>query len=535
MGMKQIPYGKSVSTESVLRNFSVDFFNVLGREANHPSIPIITDEIDDVLPVDVFRDIYWARESFSKAPWTVEGVNREAAAYEQFYAAETQCARVNSDLCCHLVPSVAPSGVLGRARRLVHQVLGEFSWDQAYPHFSFGPGATTSLRRRTATHANKWELGAHITGQCLPLHLAFLRYTGVRPSSDLVVVQGNTVTTVPKNWKTDRVIAIEPDWNMFYQRGIGGMIRSRLRRRLQLLTPTAQARHKRLAQIGSETRQFATLDLKAASDTVTLGLCEALLPRSWFLAMLHCRSPQGSIGGETITYEKISSMGNGFTFELETLLFWSLARAISNDGLVSVYGDDIIVSTAMAEGVIDALVSSGFELNLDKSHWEVANPFRESCGGHFYRGHDVTPPYFRNFPGKGITNHTLANAMLRGAGRDLPAGFHDSRWFALWSALLDRCNFFGPESLGDSVAHVPFDFPKSKKRSRRRFSSKLHRLEVRGYAFIPEGSIRADHQGGLLASLYGHRVTQESIWNPRGRYRLAWLPADCWTGPMAWV
>jgi hypothetical protein len=208
-------------------------------------------------------------------------------------------------------------------------------------------------------------------------------------------VLGNLVTTVPKNAKTNRIIAIEPDWNSFFQLGLGAAIRSRLQR-VGLLLDTAQAENRRLALIGSETGEYATIDLKAASDTVSLGLCDLLLPPhpdplKGIIAQT--RSLFGLCGDDVVEYEKVSSMGNGYTFELETALFYALARACTPSGVVRVYGDDVIMPSARAPLFIEVLKDLGMEVNLKKTFY--TGDFRQSCGGHYFRGNDVTPPYFR--------------------------------------------------------------------------------------------------------------------------------------------
>ena len=74
----------------------------------------------------------------------------------------------------------------------------------------------------------------------------------------------------------------------------------------------------------------------------------------------------------------VSPMGNGFTFELETLLFYALTMAVCGKGnfvRVSVYGDDIICPTEHAQAVTSILVEAGFQLNLGKSF--SSGPFQK--------------------------------------------------------------------------------------------------------------------------------------------------------------
>jgi len=75
---------------------------------------------------------------------------------------------------------------------------------------------------------------------------------------------------------------------------------------------------------------------------------------------------------------KVSSMGNGFTFDLMTLVLLALTRSI--DPLSSVFGDDIICQADNAGCVIDNLRIAGFIINLEKTN--VRTGYRESCGSH---------------------------------------------------------------------------------------------------------------------------------------------------------
>lgn len=90
-------------------------------------------------------------------------------------------------------------------------------------------------------------------------------------------------------------------------------------------------------------------------------------------------------------------MGNGYTFELESLLFYSITRAVAYfggyKGSISVYGDDIIAPSPMFTDLVSALEFCGFRANSTKSFAE--GPFRESCGAHWYGGLDVKPFYIR--------------------------------------------------------------------------------------------------------------------------------------------
>lgn len=338
-----------------------------------------------------FRTAYWRAELWSKYPFNIEGIDRDVVAKATFHEYERRCADANVRLC-DLWNKPIPEryrSILRHAQTLLSQLFRGFSLDEVVSQCNWGPGASTSMRRAQASPQNKWVFAAHITESALPYFYAFSEWSGwvfSRPAT----VEGNKVCAVPKNAKTNRTIAIEPEWNMFFQLGLGSAIRRRLQRR-GLLTSIGKQVNSKLAQLGSVDDSLATIDLKGASDCVSLALVEALFPPSVTRHVLNLRSPVGDYDGERIVYEKISSMGNGCTFELETALFWAICTAASGHAMV--FGDDIIVSNNSYTLCCDILQFCGFEVNSKKSYY--SSPFRESCGGHYYLGVDVTPPYIK--------------------------------------------------------------------------------------------------------------------------------------------
>jgi hypothetical protein len=163
---------------------------------------------------------------------------------------------------------------------------------------------------------------------------------------------------------------------------------------------TDQERNQEWSRLGSM-REFgsslATIDLSQASDSVSTELVRWLLPSDWFSFLDDLRCKTGVVDGEPILYEKFSSMGNGFTFALETLIFWALGKSVASlvDGasVVSVYGDDIIVDDRCAPLLVEVLQFGGMVVNTTKSF--LLGPFRESCGADWHCGLRVTPQYIR--------------------------------------------------------------------------------------------------------------------------------------------
>ena len=351
---------------------------------------------------ETFAHLYHLSETVSK--WDGPGLVaandefREASAMTAFWDAEEQCRVANERLAGWEWRHSVPTKTIRTAQRLIAGVLGKLDLNELPQSCGFGPGASTSLKRANSSQQNKWQSSCHITANALPYHLAFIRWANLSAlPREVTIVGGNHIATVPKNWKTWRTIAIEPDWNSFYQKGVGKMLRRRLQR-IGLLLRDAQEFQGMFAREGSVTGELATLDLKAASDTLSVELIRALLPPDWFNLLSGLRSEYADLGpaGE-YRYQKFSSMGNGYTFELETLVFWALTAAMVTADQryrVSVYGDDIICPSAAVPALLKVFEGVGLTINTKKSFWG-SHPFRESCGQHFYGGHDVTPFYIR--------------------------------------------------------------------------------------------------------------------------------------------
>lgn len=306
-----------------------------------------------------------------------------------------------------------------RAAKLGLAKLLKYDAELVNRHMYFaghGPGATTRLPRSRAHQTSKWGGTPHVAGKSVTFVSQFLENNPgyAAAGAGMFVYPGNHVTWVPKNYKTDRTIAIEPEWNMLYQKCVAHYLRQRLKTvgiNLRDQSPNAKAAETAVID------QVATVDMSMASDTVSLGLCQYLLPAWLFEHVEQARSPVGLIlegrealfvpdglggftlsNGRTVSYEKVSSMGNGNTFELETTLFYALARATCDvlsleDASVLVYGDDVVLPSAAWPLFQEVLGFAGFIPNDDKTHAD--GPFRESCGAHYWCGTDVTPFYVR--------------------------------------------------------------------------------------------------------------------------------------------
>lgn len=227
-----------------------------------------------------------------------------------------------------------------------------------------------------------------------------------------VRVLGSRISTVPKDANRNRTICVEPSLNMFYQLGAKDLLEAVLRKRYHIDISTQPDLNKELARLGSIDGHLATIDLKDASDMISYKLVKYLLPRETFRVLDELRSPWTEVNGEFVKLGMFSTMGNGFTFPLMTLLFASMLRVVYSDNGVNfskdsfgVFGDDIICHTKVYENVVARIHAAGFVVNLDKSY--NTGFFRESCGGDYYHGFNVRGVYIKE-----ITNESDAYSVF---------------------------------------------------------------------------------------------------------------------------
>lgn len=467
--------------------------------------------------------------------------DRRGNAVRKWWQGEHSCKRTNLRLEPYLpsplLPELADPGIK-RILRLIRQEVRSLVRDRpdALALGRFGPGATFTDRGGRTTVPDKMSSDPSLTRSAiwyLPQWLGTQWGAVVaRRSGKLSFVPGNRFTTVPKTAKTDRAIAAEPAINVFFQLALGRQIRERLRASGWDLD-RAQDVHRRVACTSSVTREFATLDLSNASDTVARNLVKLLLPPRWFDALDDLRSKKTLIDGKWVCLEKFSSMGNGFTFELETLLFSAISCVISREAGhkgklgedVFVFGDDIIVKNDVARPLKSVLEFLGFELNVEKSYFGD-EPFRESCGGDYFAGKPVRPYFLKEFPNEPQGYIAFANGLRALASRVDPFGGLDSSCIRrAWFSVLDRIPTYirrcrGPEALGDLVIHDDFERWTIRKRGSIRYllAWRPHRYRKVAWAcFRPEVV--------LASAVYGVRNYREGVIPRDGvrSYKTGWI------------
>jgi hypothetical protein len=311
-------------------------------------------------------------------------------------------------------------------------------------------------------------------------------------SAPIIDIPRARVCLVPKDSRGPRVISCEPAEMMYIQQGLMTLLYDTLENHHLTsgqINFTDQSINRDLARSGSITGELATIDLSEASDRVSLDLVKRVFPPNWVEALEACRSEETVLpNGKVVKLAKFSPMGSSCCFPVEALIFWAASvSAVDHPNTwlkkhkqlpdIHVYGDDIIVPSNLYQETIRALESVGLEVNANKSYYK--GPFRESCGGDYHLGNDVTPVRVRKDLCKSrtslATNADLINILVD------KFGYEDS--ISLISVIEEAGGYIYPRSELLLPAAIRFSPCASNDVFfRRRFNKNLQRWEHRTLA-----------------------------------------------------
>lgn len=388
----------------------------------------------------LFREEYLCKEILRKYPGFDLGIDTHQVAISKLMEQEEQNRLTNERLLdFRQSPNSDVASIFLAAARKSAKVLGKFRCDWFLDGLRFGPGSTTSLKLHEATMASKLSGKPHVTPSAFQLASLVLSespawaYTIDREldwNRILERCSWDRVTCVPKNALTDRTIAVQPDMNVMLQLATAYVMRKKLHRWGINLNHQSVNQHR--ARLASLDGKLATIDLSNASNSVTCSLVWKMIgdhpvtdhstfDPTWYALLERLRTERGKMDDGTVhEYELFSAMGNGCTFELESLIFWAITTACCEHlGLepdVTVYGDDIICPSEVVPLLEQVLSYAGFSFNEKKSFWNTEGPFfRESCGVHWLNGIDVTPFYIEDRLDTPQSVILLANNIVRWA------------------------------------------------------------------------------------------------------------------------
>jgi len=499
---------------------------------------------------DRVQEIRWARQAlafFQKYEPLDIGVDKRQAALDSWFAYEEACRATNELLVAraegNLTFSARNEWILRRITRRIARTLG------AAPQLGqlklrYGPGATVLITKREASILRKLGTTLDCSEDLIELLPKLLEelpllteYHGVSYTMDRdgvkrygdsegnlelsddveewasvpVEVTCGILSFVLKNFQTFRTVEKQPILNTLLQLALGDEMSRRCRSKG--LDLTDQKRNRIAAWVGSLTGALATLDLKGASDTNAHALVMETYPSDWYALLEACRvgrvadprRPGGQIG-----LEKFSAMGNGYTFPVESLIFWALAHAsleywevveeeTVQNRTIEVYGDDMIVPTEIVDIVHDALHAFGFILNKEKSYW--LGSFRESCGADYLSGTDIRPVFAKEALSP-ASLFTLHNG-LRARGMHELAAYCERR-------IPAELRLYGPPGYGDGVLHSEA-WPRT--RTSEHLSRGFEGSTFRSFQRVPKRDIRPEYRPGeeLLPAYQAYARSAEDL------------------------
>jgi len=289
----------------------------------------------------------------------------------------------------------APSWLLNRARVLIQNVVMDgdrlhpilAQWD-SIPFGKHGPGAVAQREKGLS----KWFFKC-IKGADMGLY----RFNDRAPLPKGCATPNSRVICVPKDFKSLRTICIEPKEFQFAQQGLWNCLKSLIHENA-LTRNSINFNHQEYNGRLCKREDLATIDLKDASDTVSLKLCRLLFPKEFFRLVTRYRSRNLSVNGKLLKPTCFASMGSALCFPIETLVFWAVAQAARHpNGIhkpLRVFGDDIVCPQQDAPYIVKSLEACGFKVNTNKTC--INTPIRESCGSYTYAGFDVRCVRFKH-------------------------------------------------------------------------------------------------------------------------------------------
>lgn len=430
------------NTDVVMRNcwhtLVSDFRAVVGKDFCKTPSELLKDSIEDFrdynwpnrMKLDVYThkclyqlQNFFKRYSFQTDKYTPEELEEMALAKEL-----KNIQRLSTPFDAD-VPHV--SVVLTRAREIVHEILGDFNWDEVYEEVEFGKRACVGTLYEDSYL--DWKLYASpLTGSKGQFDRFFDYIKKDHLLQNILLDAGKfhlakrrvdcsclKQSYVPKKFDSLRGITLNTLIGTFISGAIGNVMAKRLKD-YGLNIKKLQEKHGVYARIFSNTRTHATADLSLASQSITKQHIDCLFSVDWADAMEEGRIKLINLAGDVHRTPTYAGMGIGFTFPLQTILFYSLLEAIrtltKTQGFVSVYGDDLVYPRRIHRYVSAILPRLNFILNEDKTY--VEENFRESCGSDFYRGVDVRPfSYEGRYREHSRTSHaaflyTVMNGLL---------------------------------------------------------------------------------------------------------------------------
>lgn len=346
--------------------------------------------------------------------------------------------------------------------------IESFDLDYIRGHMNVGPGAAqkadasslvTKLFNGKMTFTNP---------DLIPLYRAALSETGFWADAEMQRFQkfgfdrvpGSKLFFAKKNAEISRVCGTEANLNMLIQKAVGEFCEFRCEWYFGINLSTQPLYNRDLARKGSIDGSIGTIDLVSASDCISTSLIDASLDRSPLKTIIFKSRSEETVlpDGKSEKLRMIATMGNGFTFPLQTIIFASAVKAVYQlmgfpcdcpKTQFGVFGDDICVRKETYVFLSEMLNRLGFKVNGAKSF--NSGNFRESCGGDFTYGTDIRGVYVRSLETPQFVYSTI-NRLARWSAQHGIKLLRTLRCLRAWV----RDIRIPPSESDDAGLHVPF-------------------------------------------------------------------------------
>lgn len=420
------------------------------------------------------------------------------------------------------------NAVLREARFVLHRIFpDEATMALKYPFWKdylsepwgrHGPGAVAGGEQGR----QKWSFG-YIPG----IYTRLYQWREGTTTLKVVVDPFSRVITVPKDFRGPRIICIEPKEFQFAQQGLMEILYRTIKRD-PVLRRCIDMEDVSVSRDLCSRRDICTIDLKDASDLVSLQLVRLLFPPWLFRTLTRYRARGMKMpDGRVIRPSCFATMGSALCFPVETLVFWAIARAAMNlrghpRDTLRVFGDDIITTERNFSCVSKALTLCGLKINEDKTcaknfqtGWN--SPIRESCGAYTYLLMSCEITRFKT------TAIVSTRDYLSGLdyGRELYARCYKEAA----KAILAQC---------DKVFTVPYGRcnvpPIRRSRATCRWSRNLQRTEVLQPVLVQVGPVQPLSDYDRLYAWHVGNSLDPSFRGTRKRVKVKWIPDDACAG-----
>jgi hypothetical protein len=509
-----LEYYQPISTKRIIRSMSllhdidklVRFQDHLLEFIRHPWMGIDSKIVEEaglgfILPtarafskrhrIKYFRTLNTVAQFLSKLYFKdTDTASRDLKSFKQFQ----ECAINFDETIADGISELLPAFSLRTTRR-----------------WKFGPGASYEVSRHAGS-GRKYQIldtePCNYTTYRLLARLGFKHWTHPEFST-----LSSRAIAVPKSISKRRIITVEKTFHTMAAQALRDQLLKYIKDCNFNIFIDDQSFNRVLAQMGSDNGMLVTIDMHAASDSVTIQLVRRLFKHTGLLPYLEdARASMCEIEGEMVALQTYAGMGNAVTFPLECIVFAAVVEYVAKRRqsryakLYAIVGDDIVVHKSLFKPVVDALESLGFIINRDKT-FGGDFPFRESCGIEALSGYNVTPVRVSRKTYFDVTNQSV-DSLIAVSNNLYDYGLKRAasairKWFRLKDRGIPYTD--NPDEYGMLIWDIPVnDHLKS------RYNSDLQRTEIRVRKFTPRATLGSDEHR-YRAWLVRHWQSEDKI------------------------